>query len=137
MLRRVGARFVERTKMAGSSRDARTIVKAAKDGESLAFFPEGTFIREPGVGRFRPGAFVAAIQGDMPVVPVAISATRRMMPAGRLLPRPVTTRIDILPPIKPNDPEFNDSRTLAETARQQILAVLDEPDLVKPEIAQK
>lgn len=137
MFRRVGARFVERTKTAGSSRDARTIVKAAKDGESLAFFPEGTFVEQAGVGRFRPGAFVAAIQGGMPVVPVAIFGTRNMMPAGRILPRPVPVRIEILPPIEPNDPDFDDSRTLAEAARQQILAVLDEPDLVATETAPK
>jgi 1-acyl-sn-glycerol-3-phosphate acyltransferase len=135
MFRRVGARFVERSKIAGSTRDARTIVKAARYGESLAFFPEGTFIKEPGVGRFRAGAFVAAIQGGMPVVPVALLGTRSMMPAGRIWPRPVSTRIEILPPIEPNDPRFHDSRTLAAAARQQILTVLDEPDLVKPETA--
>ena len=69
LLRRSGSKFVERHEQTGSSRDARKIVKAALEGESLAFFPEGTFRREPGVGRFRAGAFVAAIRGDLPVVP--------------------------------------------------------------------
>ena len=133
MLQRAGARFVERSETAGSSRDARSIVKAAQGGESLAFFPEGTFVAEVGIGRFRPGAFVAAIKGDMPVVPVALSGTRFMLPAGRVLPRPGPIRIDILPPLDPGDAIFGQSRTLAEAARQQILAVLDEPDLVKTE----
>ena len=35
-----------------------------------------------------------------------------------------------LPAIAPGDPEFADTRVLAETARQRILTVLDEPDLV-------
>ncbi len=30
----------------------------------------------------------------------------------------------------PEDADFNDSRGLAEAARQRILAVLDEPDLL-------
>jgi 1-acyl-sn-glycerol-3-phosphate acyltransferase len=134
MLHRAGARFVERSQADGRSRDARTIVKAAKGGQSLAFFPEGTFIEEPGVGRFRPGAFVAAIKGDIPVVPVALTGTRNMMPAGRILPRPFPIRIEILPPIGPAAPEFCQSRALAEAARQQILAVLDEPDLVEADL---
>lgn len=131
LLRRSGSRFVERFTAAGSARDARQIVRAAQGGQSLAFFPEGTFIGEAGVGRFRPGAFVAAVRGSMPVVPVAISGTRRMLPAGRALPRPARLTIEILEPIPPTDAAFANHRTLAETARQRILAVLDEPDLLE------
>ena len=130
LLRRSGSKFVERNEIGGSSRDARQIVKAAVGGESLGFFPEGTFIKEPGVGRFRAGAFVAAIKGGLPVVPVAISGTRDMLPSGRLLPRRTELTVDILPAIAPGDDDFDDSKTLAESARQCILAVLDEPDLL-------
>lgn len=131
LLRRSGSKFVERHVQTGSSRDARLIVKAAQEGESLAFFPEGTFRKEPGVGRFRAGAFVAAIRGNMPVVPVAISGTREMLPSGRLWPWPIRPRVVVLPPIQPGDPAFENHKQLAEAARQQILAVLDEPDLCK------
>jgi 1-acyl-sn-glycerol-3-phosphate acyltransferase len=129
MMRRSGARFVERFKSSASSRDARQIVKAAREGQSLGFFPEGTFLGEPGIGRFRAGAFMAAIKGGMPVVPVAIFGTRQLLPSGHALPRPAPIRVDILPPILPDDPAFDDHHTLAETARQRILAVHDEPDL--------
>ncbi len=129
LLRRGGSRFVERTDARGSSRDARQIVKAAQSGESLGFFPEGTFQAEPGILRFRPGAFVAAKKGDMPVVPIAIRGSRYVLPAGRLLPRRGPLYIDILPAIAPGDPEFESSRELAEAARQRILEVVEEPDL--------
>lgn len=131
LLRRAGSRFVERFTAAGSARDARQIVKAAQGGQSLAFFPEGTFLDEAGVGRFRPGAFVAAIRGQMPVVPAAISGTRRMLRSGRLLLRPSRLRIDILAPIETDDPAFINHRLLAEEARRRILDVLDEPDLLE------
>ena len=108
---------------------ALSLVKAAREGESLGFFPEGTFILEPGVGRFRPGAFVAALKADLPVVPIAISGTRQMLPSGRLLPRPADLTIDILPAIAPGDDSFASSKTLGETARQRILVALGEPDL--------
>ncbi len=131
LLRRSGSKFVERHEQSGSSRDARQIVRAAQEGNSLAFFPEGTFYQEPGVGRFRAGAFVSAIRGDMPVVPVAISGTREMMPANRLWPWPVRPRVLVLPPIFPGDSAFDNHKLLAETARQKILAVIDEPDLCR------
>ncbi len=130
LLRRSGAKFVERAEHYGSARDARVIVKAAQGGASLAFFPEGTFRKHPGVGRFRPGAFVAAVRGGLPVVPIAISGTREMLPSGRHLPWPVPLTIQVLPAISPGDPDFTDNRTLAEAARQRILGVLDEPDLL-------
>lgn len=130
LLRRIGAKFVERFVASGSSRDARSLLKAAAAGESLAFFPEGTFVVEPGVGRFRPGAFAAAIKGEMPVVPVAIIGSRYILPGGTMLPRPGKLTVRILPPIPPSDSAFAASSTLAELARQRILAVLDEPDLL-------
>ncbi len=131
LLRRAGCRFVERHEHSGSSRDARHIVKAARGGQSLGFFPEGTFRNEPGLGRFRPGAFVAAIRGAMPVVPVAILGTRELLPDERNLPWPVRPRIEVLEAIEPDDAAFDDHRSLAEAARQRILAVLGEPDLCK------
>ena len=122
---------MERFAAAGSSRDARQLVKAAQDGQSLAFFPEGTFIKQAGVGRFRAGAFAAAIKGEMPVVPAAISGTRKMMPSGSLLPRPCHLRIDYCPAIAADHAAFQDNHELAEAARQAIFCVLDEPDLLE------
>jgi 1-acyl-sn-glycerol-3-phosphate acyltransferase len=133
LLRRSGAKFVDRSDIKVSTRDARQIVKAALEGESLGFFPEGTFQEEPGLLRFRPGAFVAATKGEMPVVPIAIGGSRYVLPAKRLLPRRGPLTIDILPAIAPGDPDFETSRGLAEAARQRILAVLDEPDLLPRE----
>jgi len=133
LLRRAGSRFVERTGSPASSRDARQIVKAAQSGQSLAVFPEGTFQEQPGLLHFHAGAFVAAVRGGMPIVPIAISGTRQLLPAERDLPHWSRLRIDILPPINPDHPAFANHRELAKLARQRILAVLDEPDLVAHE----
>ncbi len=130
LLRRAGSHFVERNESTASSRDARQIVKAAQGGQSLAMFPEGTFQLEPGLLRFHAGAFVAAIRGNMPVVPVVITGTRHLLPEDRDLPRFGPVRFDILAPINPDHPSFGNHRDLAKLARQRILAVLDEPDLV-------
>jgi len=129
LLRRIGSRFVDRFVATASSRDARNLLRAAAAGESLAVFPEGTFHPDPGLHRFRLGAFVAAIKGDLPIVPIAIRGSRHILPARSILPRRGTLQIDVLDPIRPADPHLRDKSALAEAARQQILAVLAEPDL--------
>jgi 1-acyl-sn-glycerol-3-phosphate acyltransferase len=68
-----GARGVE---------DTHELEARARRGESLLFFPEGTFRRMPGLRDFRMGAFIAAAQAGVPVVPVAIHGTRSMLRAG-------------------------------------------------------
>lgn len=130
LLRRIGSKFVERFDASGSARDARHLMKAASAGESLAFFPEGTFVAEPGLGKFRAGAFSAAIKANIPIVPVVISGSRKILPAEAVLPRHGHLVIDVLDPIDSRDPAWSTSRKLAEQARQRILAVLDEPDLL-------
>jgi len=127
LLRRIGARFVNRHSAGASARDARTLVRAAGDGESLAFFPEGTFTPTPGLSEFRAGAFAAALRADLPVVPVVIRGARRVLPAGRVLPRRGPVAIDILEPLPAGAAET--SRELARLARERMLPALGEPDL--------
>jgi 1-acyl-sn-glycerol-3-phosphate acyltransferase len=128
LLRRIGAHFVERHSAGASARDARTLLRAAGNGESLAFFPEGTFTSASGLGAFRSGAFAAAIRAQVPVVPIVIRGARQILPAHRMLPRRATLTIDVLAALPPET--FSNSKALAETARQHMLAVLDEPDLL-------
>lgn len=128
LLRRIGAHFVDRYSPGASARDARTLLRSANNGQSLAFFPEGTFSAHPGLAAFRPGAFAAAIRAEVPVVPVVIRGARRILPAERMLPRRAALTIDILSTLDPQS--FSNSKALAEAARQRILSVLDEPDLL-------
>lgn len=133
LLGRIGSKFVERFDTSVSARDARQLLRAASSGESLGFFPEGTFVDEPGLGRFRPGAFAAAIKAGVPLVPVVIAGSRHILPAGHVLPRHGHLRIEILNPIDRSSPEYDNSRELADLARRRILEVLDEPDLAPTE----
>jgi len=132
LLRRIGSRFVERFVTSESTRDARELLRASSSGESFTFFPEGTFIGSPGLGRFKPGAFATAIKGQVAVVPVVIRGARKILPARVWLPRHGTLSIDVLHPIRPSDPAYQSSKSLAAEARRRMLQILDEPDLLRP-----
>jgi 1-acyl-sn-glycerol-3-phosphate acyltransferase len=127
LLRRIGSEFVERKDAHQSAADARRILQKARAQESLAFFPEGTFTPEPGLRRFHNGAFAAAVRGQVPVVPVVIRGSRRMLPASRALPRPGSLEVIVKPALVPSATDH--VATLLDEARRSILADLDEPDL--------
>lgn len=129
MLRRIGSRFVDRFNASASARDARTLMRAANSGEALGFFPEGTFQLEPGLGRFRSGAFLTAVKSEVPLVPVVIHGSRWILPAETFRVRHGHLSIDVLMPISPGDPEYAHHKSVAAMARERMLAVLDEPDL--------
>jgi 1-acyl-sn-glycerol-3-phosphate acyltransferase len=127
LLRRIGSEFVKREDGRQKSHVARRLIRAANSGDALAFFPEGTFVEEPGLRRFHPGAFGAAWRARVPVVPVAILGARSKLPAGSWLPSPGPLAIRVAAAIDPDGHASASSLTLA--SRRALLEHLDEPDL--------
>lgn len=131
LLRRIGSEFVDRFNRHAGAMDARRLLKAADAGQALAFFPEGTFLAEPGLGKFHSGAFAIASRVDLPVVPLAIRGTRHILPSGRFLPRLGRIDIHVLPAVGPMR-DMKSSEAVIYTrdqAHARILAALGEPDL--------
>lgn len=131
MLRRIGSEFVDRFNRHAGGMDARRLIKAADAGQALAFFPEGTFLAQPGLGKFHTGAFAIAVRAELPIVPIAIRGTRRILPSGRFLPRPGRIHIQVLPALGPLT-GLEPTAAIAQTrdqSRARILTALDEPDL--------
>ncbi|HEY5808463.1 MAG TPA: lysophospholipid acyltransferase family protein [Povalibacter sp.] len=131
LLRRIGSEFVDRFNRHAGAMDARRLIKAADSGQALVFFPEGTFIARPGLGKFHTGAFAIAARAGLPVVPLVIRGTRSILPSGQFLPRPGRVEVEILAPV--TLPADLDSAAIAsmtrDQARARILAALNEPDL--------
>ena len=53
----------------------------------LILFPEGTRSATGDLGPFKPGADLFSARLGIPVIPVCIDGTRRLMPKGRLFPK--------------------------------------------------
>ena len=132
VLRRLAVLPVERFDRTKSLGDSRRINETASAGRSLLFFPEGTFVRAPGLLPFRMGAFEAAAFSGLSVVPVAIRGTRAILRSGSWRPRRGHIRILIGPPIAPDAGEpdmWKRALLLRERARAWILSRCGEPDL--------
>ena len=96
LLRRLGSQFVERFDRHKGATDARRVLKLAASGQSLMFFPEGTFDETRQIGKFLGGAFTTAARAEIPVVAVAIHGTRAVMPPGGLSIHRLPIRVEVL-----------------------------------------
>jgi 1-acyl-sn-glycerol-3-phosphate acyltransferase len=115
-LRRGGHLFVDRERpdRGGILKRWRTLVS---EGLSLIIFAEGTRSEHGGVGRFKAGSFLLAMEAGLPVVPLAVIGTRRVMPKGRLRTEPADVRLVVHDPIAPpaiEAPTIRDAKALAE-----------------------
>jgi len=119
LLRRLGSEFVDRFDRQQSANDARRVLKTAATGQSLVFFPEGTFTASPQIGKFLRGAFATAARAEMPIVAAAIHGTRDVLPSGSILLRRKAIRFEVLQVIYGTD-----ARTLS---REMIAAAVGEP----------
>ena len=130
LLRRIGTEFVERFNRHKGSLDARRVLRTATSGQSLLFFPEGTFVGEPGLLKFHSGAFKSAAYARCPVLPCVIRGTRAILPSPKFFPRPGVIEVELLPPLlPPAEIEAEDAaRWLRERTRTAILERLGEPD---------
>ncbi len=128
ILRGLGTRFVERDVFSGSIADEAELVRQASQGDKLFFFPEGTFVRAPGVREFHLGAFRAACAAQRPVVPVALKGSRAALRDGDWIPHPGDVTITVLPPIEPAGADFTAAARLRDAVRDAIVPHSGEPD---------
>ncbi len=119
LLRRLGSEFVERFNRHQGAADARRVSRVAAMGQSLVFFPEGTFDERRGIRKFMGGAFAAAQRSNLPVVAVAIHGTRALLPPGGLMIYRGPIRVEILAVL--------DAREARHRSRELIAHALGEP----------
>jgi 1-acyl-sn-glycerol-3-phosphate acyltransferase len=126
----LSTQFVERFDQKEGVEDVSRITEyVLHTDESLIFFPEGTFMRQPGLRPFHVGAFKIAAEIGIPVIPVVINGSRSILRDVQFSPRRGMLRLSILPPIKPKGKGWSDIIALRDEARTQILSRYSEPDL--------
>ena len=76
--------------------------KVLKGGGVLLFFPEAHRSRDGKIGRFYSGAFKISIATGVPIVPLCITGTDKLLPPGRWYLKPARVKLKALPPVSPD-----------------------------------
>jgi 1-acyl-sn-glycerol-3-phosphate acyltransferase len=97
-IRRAGHLVVNRERLADRHACARAMLQTLRDGISVVVFPQGT-IDHGDLLPFRSGAFRIAMEVGRPVVPIALSGTRHVLPGGPGLFRRGPLHVSIREPI--------------------------------------
>jgi 1-acyl-sn-glycerol-3-phosphate acyltransferase len=118
-LRRTGHLLVDRRKpdRAGILKRWKALVE---QGLSLIIFPEGTRSQTGRVGIFKAGSFLLAIEAGLPIVPLSVDGTRRVMRKGRLMTCPGHVTLAVHAPIETASLDVSDARSLAQRVREIV-----------------
>lgn len=90
---------------------------------TMVLFPEGTRSPDGKLKEFKKGAFVLAVQGQVPLVPVAIVGSRDIMPKGSMMVRPGTITLRIGEPIPTEGSTIRDRNRLLKESWDAIAAL--------------
>lgn len=122
VMRTLGMIPIDRDDTEGSIERLRALRDTA---QSVVIFPEGTRSQDGRLLPFKKGAFVAAIELGIPVVPVVCKGTTDVMPKGGYLSiLPGAVEIAVLAPIPTTGMGYDDRERLSTLVRQRIEAEL-------------
>ena len=117
--RRAGHIFVDDTKLSAIRKTIQDAEDTLKDGMSLVIFPEGSRSWDGKMIPFKRGAFMLASEFKLPVVPVTIDGSFRVMPRFTYNVTPGTITLHIHPPIYPGEKGFETKKLMAQ-CREEI-----------------
>jgi 1-acyl-sn-glycerol-3-phosphate acyltransferase len=104
-------------------------LQVLKDGGVFCIYPEGTRSPDGRLYRGRTGVAWLALTSGAPVVPVAMSGTDRVLPPGRLLPRPARVRVTFGRAVAlDGDPADARTRRIATDAVMDAIAAISGQD---------
>lgn len=117
--------YIDRSNREAALRSLKEAKKRIVNGTSVMFFPEGTRSAVDEMLPFKKGAFVMALDLGLPILPVSIVGTRKILPTRSLKLFPGRAKMLIHPPISTAGYSEASLPELMETVRRTIQAGLD------------
>lgn len=128
-MKKLGCLALDREQFVKEKGDTHGIENALREGCSILFFPEGTFAYLAGLRPFKLGAFQIAATMHVPICPIAINGTRKILRGKEKILRPHSISITIQEPITSPGSEWVDMIHLKDQAYEKIAAYCGEPTL--------
>lgn len=120
-MRNINCVFMDRTDMKKSLETILAGIKLLKEGKSLVVFPEGTRSRCDEVGEFKQGSFKLATKSNVPIVPVTIDGTYKIMEGNNYIIKPAEVNVYIHEPIFMESLDKEGKAMLPQTVKDIIV----------------
>ncbi|MEJ2582111.1 MAG: lysophospholipid acyltransferase family protein [Acidobacteriota bacterium] len=121
---RLGHIFIDRSNHLAALAALESAKEKIVDGTSVMFFPEGTRSRDGKLKPFKRGAFRMALDLGLPILPLTVTGTRDVLPAGTIDLMPGSARLIIHPPISVEGMTVEDCPQLSRHVREVIASSL-------------
>lgn len=121
--------FMDRENIKESVKSINQGAEYLKDGYSMAIFPEGTRSQGKGLGEFKKGSLKLGTKAGVPIVPVTIDGTYRILEANKGKMIPGTVKITVDKPIIASELTKDEQNNLIVTIRNIIAKNLEENKL--------
>ncbi len=95
-----------------------------KEGKSLLVYPEGTRSKDGVMQPFKDGAALLAIKAGLPILPVAVRGTERILPSKGVVIRGGPAELLVGCPIETEGMELKDRAELTRQAEAQVRQLL-------------
>jgi len=115
---------IDRRDRRRAARSLRRVIEGVRGGTSLVVFPEGTRTRDGRLQEFKPGTFKIALKAGVPIVPVTIRGTFRLLPSTTLAPKPGRVDVILGEPIETRDYNHERLPELIERTKDVIRRTL-------------
>lgn len=122
---RVGYVPIDRADPRGAVRNLSTAVDHLGRGTSMLVFAEGTRKPQGQLGRFKTGGFHLAREARLPIVPIALINSGRLLPSGARWPDPGIIEIRVGAPV--SAAADTTSRQLADAVHDRVQALAVAP----------
>jgi 1-acyl-sn-glycerol-3-phosphate acyltransferase len=97
-----------------------------EQGMSVMLFPEGGRSKDGVIQEFIEGAAYIAVKSGMPVIPIAMTGTREVLPMGSLQIMSGVVRLRIGDPILTANLALKDRATLTQTMHDKVADLLSQ-----------
>nr|WP_207754855.1 lysophospholipid acyltransferase family protein [Desulforadius tongensis] len=124
-MRKINCVFIDRSNLRESMKAIIESVKLLKQGKSMVLFPEGTRSKSNKLGSFKPGGIKSAVKAQVPIVPVTINGSYRILEHNKFFIKPARIKIVISEPIYVNKLTKEERDNLPNRLREIIAANLD------------
>ena len=97
--RKVGHIFLDRSNSRVALESLNEAKKKLVNGTSVVIFPEGTRSKTGQLGHFKKGAFKLALELNLPILPITLTGTGSIWPAGGMDVFPGSAQLTVHKPI--------------------------------------